>query len=524
MPTVATAPRGRILYLTAAACGVVAALAGWAVAEVLAVFVGAASSPLFAVGSWIIDLTPPGFKQLVIGLFGTGDKVFLFVCLAILVVVLAGVAGILELVRRPFGAVLLGVVGVIALIAVMTRADATYWWLLPTTAGTLVGIYVLVRMLDRLREWTRASEPSRVPGKGAGPARRSFLAFGIGIGAVAVIAGVVARTVNAGSVAIASARAMVRLPKPVKPAPPISAGADLKLAGLTPYVTPNGNFYRIDTALQVPSIDPDTWKLTIGGMVETPVTLTFADLLAMPLEEHVITLACVSNEVGGDLVGNATWLGYPVRKLLAQAKPRASADMVLSRSVDGFTAGTPLSVLTDIGTDALIAVGMNGAPLPLEHGFPVRMVVPGLYGYVSATKWLTELTVTRFDQAQGYWIDKGWSVKGPIKTASRIDRPREGATIKPGRYAVAGVAWDQHTGIRSVQVRVDNGPWQDARLAETVSADTWRQWVWEWDATHGAHTLQVRATNADGSTQTSAIAAPAPNGATGWHTVTMSVG
>jgi hypothetical protein len=227
--------------------------------------------------------------------------------------------------------------------------------------------------------------------------------------------------------------------------------------------------------------------------------------------------------VGGNLVGNATWLGYPVRKLLAKARPSASADMVLSRSVDGFTAGTPLSVLTDIGTDALIAVGMNGKPLPLEHGFPVRMVVPGLYGYVSATKWLSELTVTRFDKAQGYWSDKGWSVKGPVKTASRIDRPRDGGTIAAGRYAVAGVAWDQHTGIRAVEVRVDDGPWQQARLAETVSADTWRQWVWEWDATGGSHVIQVRATNADGVTQTSVAAPPAPDGATGWHSVTVHV-
>ncbi|WP_243064508.1 molybdopterin-dependent oxidoreductase [Humibacter sp. RRB41] len=522
MSTVAPAPRGRALYVTAAAGGLIAAVAGWAVSEIAAAFVGAASSPLFAVGSWVIDLTPPWFKDWVISLFGTGDKIVLFVCLGLVVVALAGAAGILELVRRPFGAILIGAIGLIALVAVMTRADATYWWLLPTVAGTLVGVYVLVMTIDRLRVWMRASQPSRLPGSGAST-RRSFLAFSIGVGAVAVVAGVIARSINAGSVAIASARASVRLPAPVKPAPAIPPGSDLRLSGLAAYVTPNSDFYRIDTALQIPAIDPDAWKLTISGMVGEPLTLTFAQLLALPLEEHTITLACVSNEVGGDLVGNATWLGYPVRKLLAKTRPKASADMVLSRSVDGFTAGTPLDVLTDIGTDALIAVGMNGSPLPLEHGFPVRMVVPGLYGYVSATKWLTELTVTRFDRAQGYWTDKGWSVKGPIKTASRIDRPREGASITAGRYAVAGVAWDQHTGIRSVEVRVDNGPWQHARLADTVSVDTWRQWVWEWHAVSGKHTLQVRATNSDGSTQTSVVAPPAPNGASGWHTVDVEV-
>jgi DMSO/TMAO reductase YedYZ molybdopterin-dependent catalytic subunit len=522
MTTVAPARRRRALSL-AACCGIVAAIAGWAVAEVLAVFVGAASSPLFAVGSWIIDLTPPGFKEWVIGLFGTGDKVVLFVCLGLLVVALAAAAGVLELARRPFGAILLGVVGLVALIAVLTRADATYWWLLPTVAGTLVGVYVLVRGVDRLRAWTQASEPSRIPGRREGPARRSFLTFAIGVGVIGLVAGVAARTINAGSAAIATARQALRLPAPVKPAPAIPAGSDLHLSGLTPYLTPAGNFYRIDTALQIPAIDPGKWSLKIDGMVGTPVTLTFAQLLALPLEEHTITLACVSNDVGGDLVGTATWLGYPVRKLLAKAQPQASADMVLSRSVDGFTAGTPLGVLTDMGTDALIAVGMNGSPLPLEHGFPVRMVVPGLYGYVSATKWLSELTVTRFDRAQGYWTDKGWSVKGPIKTASRIDRPRDGSTIAAGRYAIAGVAWDQHTGIRAVQVRVDDGPWQPARLAETVSVDTWRQWVWEWDAVSGKHAVQVRATNDEGETQTSVVAPPAPNGATGWHTITVDV-
>ncbi|MGN6127377.1 MAG: molybdopterin-dependent oxidoreductase [Humibacter sp.] len=522
MSTVAPAPRGRVLYLTAAACGLVAAVAGWAVSEVAAAFVGASSSPLFAVGSWVIDLTPAWFKDLVISLFGTGDKIVLFVCLGLVVVVLAGLAGILELFRRPFGAILLGAIGAIALVAVMTRADANYWWLLPTVAGTLVGVYLLVTLLDRLRTWMRDSQPSRVPGSAA-PSRRSFLALGIGVGAVAVVAGTIARVINAGSIAVTSARALVRLPKPVKPAPAIPEGSDLRLSGLTPYVTPNADFYRIDTALQIPAVNPDTWKLTIDGMVGEPLTLTFAQLLALPLEEHTITLACVSNEVGGNLVGNATWLGYPVRKLLARVKPESSADMVLSRSVDGFTAGTPLDVLTDIGTDALIAVGMNGSPLPLEHGFPVRMVVPGLYGYVSATKWLTELTVTRFDRAMGYWTDKGWAAKGPIKTESRIDRPRNGASIATGRYAVAGVAWDQHTGIRAVEVRVDNGPWQQARLADTVSADTWRQWVLEWDATSGHHTLQVRATNADGQTQTSVVAPPPPTGATGWHTIDVTV-
>lgn len=518
------APSARARFWLAAASGVLAALVTLAVAEVIAVFVGASSSPLFAVGSWIVDLTPPGFKEWMISVFGTNDKLVLFICLGALVVVLGGAIGVAEDRAPHVGLVGLGVVAAVAILAVVTRAGASVWWIAPTLVGAIVGVLALHGAIERLHRWdTAARTITRVPTADGAIARRSFFVF-VGVSAgLALVAGGIARAVNAGSAAVTAVREAIRLPKPALPAVAVPAGADLRLAGLTPYVTPATNFYRIDTALQVPAVDPDTWKLTIGGMVQHPVSLTFAELLALPLTEHMLTLACVSNEVGGDLVGNATWLGYPIRELLARAVPTSGADMVLSRSVDGWTAGTPLSVLTDPNTDALLAVGMNGAPLPLEHGFPVRMVVPGLYGYVSATKWVTELTVTQFSKAQGYWSDKGWSVLGPVKTASRIDRPNDQATVKAGRYAVAGVAWDQHTGIREVQVRVDNGPWQTARLAETASADTWRQWVYEWDATPGHHTIQVRATNAKGETQTGAEAPPAPNGATGWHSIGVTV-
>jgi len=293
--------------------------------------------------------------------------------------------------------------------------------------------------------------------------------------------------------------------------------------GQARYGTPNGQFYRIDTALQVPAVNPDDWQLRVVGMVDREVTLSFADLLALPLTEHMVTLACVSNEVGGDLIGNAAWLGYPIREILKRAGPTGGADMVLSRSADGWTASSPLDVLLDPHTDALLAVGMNGKPLPLEHGFPVRMVVPGLYGYVSATKWVVELKVTRFAAETGYWTDRGWSARGPIKTQSRIDTPRSGAALSAGRTAIAGVAWAQHTGIDRVEVRVDGGSWQRARLADSVSADTWRQWVLDWDASAGDHTIEVRATDASGYTQTSAEAPPAPDGATGWHRISVSV-
>jgi DMSO/TMAO reductase YedYZ molybdopterin-dependent catalytic subunit len=299
-------------------------------------------------------------------------------------------------------------------------------------------------------------------------------------------------------------------------APAAADVADLR------YVTPNATFYRIDTALVAPRIDPAGWTLRIHGRVARPTTMTFADLLRRPMIERYVTLACVSNEVGGDLIGNARWLGVPVQDLLDEVGPDEGADQVVSRSVDGFTAGTPTAALRD-GRDAMIAVAMNGEPLPIDHGFPARMVVPGLYGYVSATKWLAELELTTFADFDAYWIPRGWARQAPIKTQSRIDRPRAGGVIGAGRYLVAGVAWAQRRGISRVEVRADDGVWQTASLAATVSIDTWRLWSWEWDATPGTHTLQVRATDNGGQTQVEHQAPPAPDGATGWHRIAVTV-
>jgi DMSO/TMAO reductase YedYZ molybdopterin-dependent catalytic subunit len=286
-------------------------------------------------------------------------------------------------------------------------------------------------------------------------------------------------------------------------------------------VTANEDFYRIDTALQVPIIAADDWSLTVTGMVDREVSISFADLIAKPLVQHVTTLTCVSNEIGGDLIGNAVWQGYPIRELLAEAGVQPGADMVLSVSEDHWKAGTPLSALTDPNRLALLAVGMNGEALPVEHGYPVRMVVPGLYGYVSATKWVRELKVTTFAQDEGYWTPLGWAALGPIKTASRIDVPRK-RSVAAGQVVVAGVAWDQHTGISKVEVGID-GTWHEAQLAEVTGPDTWRQWLYRWDAPAGSHQVAVRATNADGELQTQDVAPPAPDGATGWHTITLEV-
>jgi DMSO/TMAO reductase YedYZ molybdopterin-dependent catalytic subunit len=303
------------------------------------------------------------------------------------------------------------------------------------------------------------------------------------------------------------------------PSPP--AGFDTR--GISSFITPNVDFYRVDTALVIPRVDSDSWRLTIHGMVDRELELSFRDLVARDLIERDITLACVSNEVGGPYIGNARWVGAPLKPLLEEAGVRTGADQIVSRSVDGFTVGTPTSVAMD-GRDAMLAVSMNGETLPFTHGFPVRMIVPGLYGYVSATKWLTDIELTTFDAYDPYWIQRGWAEQAPIKTQSRIDTPRPLANVKVGSVMVAGVAWAQHRGIERVQVRVDEGDWNDATLAAQDTTDTWRQWRWAWDATAGDHTLQVRATDADGVAQPQERVTPFPDGATGWHTVVVVAG
>jgi len=522
------ARRGRTV--AAAATGVVSVLVLLAVAEVAAVVTGPEGSPLPAVGQVVIDLAPAPVKDATIAVFGTADKLALGVLLGLLLLAVAALAGVLQQRRPPAGSVVVGAGGVLALAAVLTRAGAEGADGVPAALGTVVALLVLAALSARLRRWQAVDAPpaahdplvARAPGPGR-VERRTFLTW-VGVtGAVALAAGTAARTVTTAARAVGDLRDRLGLPAPARPAPAVPAGASLDVPGITPYLTPNADFYRIDTALQVPAVDPGTWRLRVHGLVDREVELSYEDLLALPLVEHHATLSCVSNEVGGDLVGTALWLGWPIREVLARAGVRDGADMVLSTSVDGFTAGTPLDVLQDDGVEALLAVGMNGEPLPLEHGFPVRMVVPGLYGYVSATKWVTSLEVTRFADAEGYWTPRGWSERGPVKLQSRIDVPRGRNTVPTGAVAVAGVAWQPHVGVSRVEVRVDGGPWQRAELADSTSADTWRQWVLRWEASPGRHELTVRATDADGVVQPEARRAPAPDGAEGWHTVVVDV-
>jgi DMSO/TMAO reductase YedYZ molybdopterin-dependent catalytic subunit len=505
--------------------GIVAALATLAAAGVVALLLGLAS-PIFSVGALVIDLAPPGVKQFAIALFGTGDKTFLIVVLGVVVLVAAVAAGILQSRRPPLGVMLLLALALVSVIAALTRASASILNGAPTVVGAIVGVLVLRGLTGSLERWRDAStrRPERSRGGGGLVERRSFIQYLVTGNIVSVIVGVGAQALTGVTGVASTVLHKIKLPVAATPAPPVPAGAELHIPGLSPYITPNSSFYRIDTALVVPSLDPSKWKLTISGMVEKKVEISFAELLAKPLEEHAITLTCVSQEVGGNLVGNALWLGYPIRELLAEARPTAGADMVLSTSADGFTAGTPLSVLQDPGTAALLAVGMNGEQLPPEHGFPVRMVVPGLYGYVSATKWVVDLSVTTFARDQAYWTPRGYSAKGPIKLSSRIDTPKDGRRLTAGTVAIAGVAWDQHVGIAGVQVKIDDDPWVDATLARVASVDTWLQWVYQWPATKGNHRVMVRAINAKGKIQTSALASPVPNGSTGLHTISVGVG
>jgi len=536
---------GRAPALLTWIAGVAAVLLAAGLGELAAMVVSPSSSPVAAIGAALIDVAPPWAKDTAIALFGTADKIALVVGIALAMLVLAALAGWLQARRPPWGVVVIALFGITGAIVAATRPGAgALAWLPSLVAGAVgaVSLWLLVRLLQPARADTARTAPAPAPAPAerasaepatpvAGPtsdlratqppSRRAFFAWA-GAAAAAGILATVVGVRGATSATVAAVRRAVKLPQPAAAASAVPAGAELDIAGLTDVVTPNAQFYRIDTALIVPEVDTADWRLRVHGMVANEFELTWDELLALPLEESWTTLTCVSNEVGGNLIGNARWLGYPLRELLARARPTADADMVLSRSIDGFTASTPLEALTD-DRNAILAVGMNGEPLPLEHGFPVRMVVPGLYGYVSATKWVVDLEVTRFDRATAYWTTRGWSERGPIKLQSRIDVPRKGQGLKAGEVVIAGVAWQQHVGVEGVEVRIDEGEWMPAALAAAISDDTWVQWSVPWTATPGDHVIQCRATSTTGEVQTEDTAPPAPDGASGWHWRTVSV-
>ena len=491
--------------------GLLAGGAGVLVGEGVARLVGV-PGPVVAVGNRVVDRTPRPVKEWAVSTFGASDKALLVVgVIAVLALALAllGWTGA----RQP-AALPLGIAGLVAVAGAALLTD-------PAAGGRLGAVLAVVAAMAAAGvggavALVATARRGRLDSAERGD-RRSFLVAASALATLAAAGGAV-RGLAGGS----SSATPVVLPTPRSPAPAVPAGVSFDVAGLTSYLTPTSDFYRVDTALALPTVSIEDYALRITGLVDRPLHLTYADLLERDLVERRITLTCVSNEVGGDLLGNATWTGIPTKTLLAEAGVRAGADAVRSRSVDGFTAGTPLSALTD-GRDALIVVGMNGAPLTPEHGFPVRMVTPGLYGYVSATKWLTELEVTRFADFSAYWTPRGYAERAPIKMSSRIDVPGSFARLEAGDVAVAGMAWAQTIGIERVQVRADGGPWQDAELGVEDSDQTWRAWRHVWAAEPGTHRLEVRATDRSGRVQTSRREPIAPDGSTGWHSVTVTV-
>jgi len=525
---------------------VLAAGTALGVGQLVAGLTGANGSPVVAVGELQIDFTPPWLKNFAISEFGADDKLVLVSGILVVLAIFAAIIGAAATRRMAYGMAGLGVFAVVGLTAAATRPTATFTSLLPTLAATAAAVAVLRLLIPLVGppaltaarptvsfDPVTAADPAVTadPAVEAGPeaeeleptrpGRRSFLAAGAATAGIAAGAGLAGRLLAERS-SVASAQRSLRFPKPAGATPTLPSGVNFDVPGLSPFVTSSNSFYRVDTALVLPQVDPSSWQLRIHGMVGREITLTFDELLKRPLIEDYVTLCCVSDPVGGPYIGNAKWLGASLAAVLREAGIKAGADQLLCTSVDGFTSGTPVQTVMD-GRDALLAVAMNGQPLPIAHGFPARMVVPGLYGYVSATKWVTDINVTTFAGNYAFWAQRGWSQQAPIKTECRIDVPNGLNNLGGGTTAVAGVAWAQHKGIEAVQVRVDQGPWNEAKLAAVPGIDCWRQWVWEWDAAPGQHMLEARATDKTGYTQTSVQAQPEPNGASGYPSVSVTV-
>jgi DMSO/TMAO reductase YedYZ molybdopterin-dependent catalytic subunit len=489
----------KLPLLRAVLIGVLAVASALAAGHLVAGLTNPNASPLFAVGNTAIDLTPTEVKEYAVRTFGTYDKLVLLGGMAAVLLVLAVLVGLLSRRSRWPGVVMAIALGGLGIAAVLVRPDLTAIDVLAPVASLLVGVAVFLWLHGR-----RSPEPA------AG--RRQFLWASAGV----VIAGVGGQLL-ADRVDVEGSRAAIGDLTPTRPAPPIPAGADF---GTPRFLTANRDFYRVDTALTVPRLRAEDYVLRVHGAVDNELMLSFSDIRRHELVERTITMTCVSNEVGGPYVSTANFLGVPLKDLLAGAGVRPGADQLFSTSVDGWTAGTPVADILERG---LLAIGMNGEPLPAEHGFPARMVVPGLYGFVSATKWVVDMELTTFAARQAYWPNRGWGQKAPVKTQSRIDSPSGFATVARGRVMVSGVAWAQTRGIAKVEVRADNGPWIPAGLATEVNVDTWRMWRAELELAPGLHTVECRATDKIGYTQTDLRVPPIPDGATGWHSTTFTV-
>lgn len=492
----------------AGAAGVVTGAAGLAVSLLASAAMGIRINPVVGIGEAIIELTPGSLAERAIQAVGQWDKPLLVSGVLVGLVLLSFLAGVLALRSTAWPQVVFVLLAAIGAAAVLTRPQARPTDVLPVVLGGLVWIALAGWVLGRL-----------APPGVAADSRRDFLRLVGWVAAGSVAIGLLGRIVGRGRARVEAERAGLSLPISRTAAPP---GSEVGVAGVEPWVTPNTDFYRIDTALVVPSVAAGDWSLRIHGMVERELTLTFDDLLARGLTEQWTTLNCVSNTVGGDLIGNAWWSGVRLAGLLAEARPLRGADAVKQTSHDGWTCGTPLAALTDRKRGAMLAVGMNGEPLPLEHGFPVRTLVPGLYGFVSACKWVVDMEVTRFADFDAYWSTRGWSEQAPVKLASRIDAPESGDKVAAGTLRIGGSAWQQYVGIAAVDFQLDGGAWQPATLGRVPGNSTWVQWAGSVEVAPGDHVLVVRATSADGEVQTAVRARPAPDGATGWHTVSFT--
>ncbi|SEP53163.1 molybdopterin-dependent oxidoreductase [Amycolatopsis saalfeldensis] len=505
--------RVRLRLPSAGLCGVLALLAALAAGHLVAGFISINASPYLAVGNGAIDLTPVQLKDFAVRTFGTYDKVVLLGGMAAVMVVVSALAGVVSARSRWPGVVIVALFGLVGGFAVYERPDLKTVALLAPLASLLVGVTVFV-VLHRLAPRKNAVAA------GEGASRRSFLLGGAGVLVGAGVFGGAGQLISGTRDATAS-RAAVGTLKPAVAAPPIPADADFAKLGTPSFVTPNAQFYRVDTALSVPQVRTEDWSLRIHGMVDREMRYSFGDIRNRPLTERTITMTCVSNEVGGTYVSTSDFIGVDLADLLAEAGVRPGAEQLFCTSVDGWTSGTPVAAAVDRSRGAMLAIGMNREPLPLEHGFPARLVTPGLYGYVSATKWVVDIEVTTWKARQAYWLKRSWSEQAPIKTESRIDTPKGFDTVPSGEVRLSGIAWAQFRGIERVEIKVDNDGWQPVMLSTEVNVNTWRMWWAQITVKPGTHQVFVRATDKTGYTQTDARAGTVPNGATGWHSTTF---
>ncbi|GAA1958025.1 sulfite oxidase [Nocardioides panacihumi] len=506
--------------LTLAAMGPAAAAAGLAAGHLLAAATTPSASPVLAVGSTVIDRTPTPVKEWAVAHFGTNDKTILVGSVLAVVLLVATAVGFVARRSLVLGAGILVLLSAVAAVCAVLRPAADAGDALPSV---LTGVVAAGVLLTLFALWPAALwSADRAPDEGtAGNASRRGVLVGLGVTVLAAAAvGGLGRRLTS----LRGRPENVTLPAPAEPAGAFPAGLDRTVPGITPWRTPTGGFYRVDTRLDVPVLSSADWSLRVDGDVRHPFTLTFDELLAMPMIERDITLTCVSNSVGGPYAGGARWLGVRLTDLLDRAGVGAKADQMLSTDFAGMTISTPLALATD-GRDAMLAVGMNGAPLPREHGFPARLVIPGLYGFISATKWVSRLTLTTYADHSAYWTDRHWATDAPIKISSRIDTPRPLAQLDVGEVVVGGVAWAQGGGgVDRVEVSIDGGAWQQAQLGPSAGEVYWRQWFHRWDAKPGSHTVSCRVVDGDGRTQAPVRANPFPDGASGLHTINVTVG